>query len=426
MSRAVIWLKRDLRFRDNRVFKEAQGFREVIPVFIFDEEILTDLKVDEQRLLYIVKAIEGMEVKVYTLRGKTAEVFKYLLEKLKPDAVITQKAYSWSGEERVQEVKKLCNLYGVKFLEVFDGFLVEPESVPQRKVFTPFYNEWVKLLDLKEVEVKDVYIPDLNLPTVESILKEINFNHIAFKPEDCRERLNSFNFERYEETRNYPYMDGTSKLSPCIRFGILSVREVFKRAKVSEAFIKELAWREFWYHIKYHFPWTKGVEFQEKRRNIRWENREDYIEAFFSGKTGYPIVDAGVRQLKQEKWIHNRIRMILGSFLTKDVLVDWRIGEAFFKEHLLDYDEVVNVGNWQWIASVGADPKPLRIFNPILQARKFDPECIYIKRYLPELSSIPCEQLQDPLSYKLNYYKPIVNHHERVSIVKSMYGVSGE
>ncbi|WP_306755535.1 FAD-binding domain-containing protein, partial [Acinetobacter baumannii] len=196
---------------------------------------------------------------------------------------------------------------------------------------------------------------------------------------DCFERLRSFPFERYEELRNYPAVDGSSRLSPCIRFGVLSLRSIFKTAQGrSEQFIKVLAWREFWYHIAYNFPQTKDLEFQEKRRNIRWENSQEYIQAFFEARTGYPIVDAGIRQLKEEKWLHNRMRMIVGSFLTKVLLIDWRIGEEFFKEHLLDYDEVVNIGNWQWTASVGADPKPFRLFNPILQAQRYDPQCEYI------------------------------------------------
>ncbi len=135
-------------------------------------------------------------------------------------------------------------------------------------------------------------------------------------------------------------------------------------------------------------------------------------------------MDAGIRQLREEKWLHNRLRMILGSFLTKDLLVDWRIGEKFFKYHLIDYDEVVNVGNWQWVASVGADPRPLRIFNPVLQSARFDPNCHYIKKYIPELRSVPCHELHDPITYPLPYHKPIVNHYQRLPLVKSRYGLS--
>ncbi len=425
--RAIVWLKRDLRLEDSRVFEKAREFREVVPVFIFDEEILSSLKAYDERLTYIIKALELIPVKVYTFKGKTEDVFRALLERLKPDAVITQKAYSWEGEVRDQKVRSLCSKLGVKFLEVFDGFVVKPEDVPVRKVFTPFYKEWVKRIDLNEAKVypENINVPKLDLRTFDpkELLSELSLKSIPFPPQDCHERLRSFNFMAYENTRNFPYLDGSSKLSPCIRFGVLSIRQVYKAGMQSEAFIRELAWREFWYHIRLNFPWTKGLEFQEKRRGVKWENREEFIRAFFEARTGYPIVDAGVRQLLQEKWVHNRIRMILGSFLTKDLLVDWRMGEEFFKHNLLDYDEVVNVGNWQWVASVGADPKPMRIFNPVLQSQRFDPECRYIKKYLPELSKLPCHMLHDPLTHPLPYHKPMVNHYERAAMARAIYRI---
>jgi len=421
--RAIVWLKRDLRVEDNRVFEEAKNYKEIIPVFIFDDQILADLMSYDKRLVYIINAIENIGIKVYTFKGKTLEIFKRLLDELKPDAVITQKAYSWDGEERVKQVKNLCSLYNVKFIEVFDGLLVNPELIPPKKVFTSFYKDWLKYLDLERTDVKVKNIPIIDLKTFDpkELISQLKIDTVYFKPQDCKKRLKSFDFKNYEKTRDYPYLDGTSKLSPCIRFGIISIREIFERSKESESFLRELAWREFWYHIKLNFPWTKDLEFQEKRRNIQWENNQKFIDAFLNASTGYPIIDAGIRQLIQEKWIHNRVRMILGSFLTKDLLVDWRIGEEFFKHHLIDYDQLVNIGNWQWIASVGADPNPLRIFNPILQAKRFDPNCEYIKKYIPELKNLPCHQLHDPLTYNLPYHKPIVNHYERVSIVKLKY-----
>ncbi len=420
--RALVWLKRDLRLEDNRVFEETERYKEVIPVFIFDDEILEDLKSYDERLGYLVQTIKSLNIKVYCFKGKTQEIIKMLLEVLRPDVLITQKAYTWSGEKRIQSVKALCSSMGIKFIEVLDGFLANPENIPAKKVFTSFYKEWLKHLDLRISNVKDLYIPDLKLPTVEpqDMISRLNLKNIPFRPEDCENRLNRFDFSLYEKTRDYPRLDGTSKLSPCIRFGIVSIRKIYEKGKISEAFVRELAWREFWYHIKINFPWTKDLEFQEKRRNIPWENREELIQNFMEGRTGYPIVDAGIRQLIQEKWIHNRVRMIIGSFITKDLLVDWRIGEKFFKQNLLDYDEVVNVGNWQWVASVGADPKPLRIFNPIIQSERFDPNCEYIKRYIPELSEVPCYQIHDPLKYKLPYYKPVVNHYERVKLLVSI------
>ncbi len=423
MSRAIVWLKRDLRLKDNRVFEEASKYREVIPIFIFDEEILQEHKAYDERLSFLIEAVSNLPVKVYLFRGKTEEIFKKVLTILKPDAVITQKAYTWDGEIRVSKIRALCKEFGTEINEVFDGFLSKLESIPERKVFSPFYRKWLEYLDLRVSVNIDFYVPELNLPEIDinTMIRELSLKSSSFDVNSCLDRFNNFNYENYEKTRDFPYLDGTSKLSPCIRFGIISLREIFNRAKISETFVKELAWREFWYHIKLHFPWTKDMEFQEKRRRIEWENKDEFIEAFMEGRTGYPIIDAGIRQLKEEKWMHNRVRMIVASFLTKDLLVDWRIGEKFFKHHLIDYDQVVNIGNWQWVASVGADPKPLRIFNPIIQSQKFDPHCEYIKKYLPELSKVPCHMLHDPIKNKLPYHKPIVNHYERVLKAKLAY-----
>jgi len=240
--------------------------------------------------------------------------------------------------------------------------------------------------------------------------------------------LRLFRFNAYEKTRNLLYMDGTSKLSPYLRFGVLSLREilnwVIEETGLNSQYVKELAWREFWYHIKLNFPLMRDLEFQEKRRGIQWKGDDKFLEAIRSAETGYPIIDAAIRQLISEGWMHNRARMILASFFTKDLLLDWRLGEGFFKEHLLDYDEVVNIGNWQWNASVGPDPKPLRIFNPILQAQRFDPEATFIKGYIPELGHIPAHMLHNPLKYELPYPRPIVDHYKRLPLIKRvfMYG----
>ncbi|MCX8059565.1 MAG: DNA photolyase family protein, partial [Aquificaceae bacterium] len=358
--RAVYLFKRDLRVEDNRGFSYAcQRHQEVLPLFIFDPQILEELKVQGERLSYLVKAVEQLseKIKLYCLYGKTEDCLREIFRVFRPSHLYTTSSYSWSGRERNQLVRRVCHDFGVEYVEVFENFLVRPESVPPRKVYTPFYQEWSKRVDVQVAERPSPKVPELPLPTLEQVKPLLKLRPFeAFDPRACKERLESFPFESYEELRNYPALDGASKLSPCIRFGLLSLREIYRQAQGrSEQFVKELGWREFWYHVALHFPEVKDTEFQEKRRGIPWENREEHIQAFLEGTTGYPIVDAGVRQLLQEKWLHNRVRMILASFLAKVLLVDWRIGEAFFKEHLLDYVEVVNVGNWQWSASVGAD-----------------------------------------------------------------------
>ncbi len=208
-----------------------------------------------------------------------------------------------------------------------------------------------------------------------------------------------------------------------IRFGLVSIREVLAAARktlpVDSQYVKELAWREFWYHIRHHFPWTENLEFQEKRQGLKWLNRDEDIRRVEEARTGYPVIDAALNQLKQEGWMHNRARLIVASFLTKDLLIDWRFGERLFRKYLLDYDEVVNTGNWQWSASVGADPRPLRVFNPQLQARRYDPECRYIKKYIPELKKFSPDRIH---SLEIpGYYPLVVDHRSAVIRLKQVY-----
>jgi deoxyribodipyrimidine photo-lyase len=218
--------------------------------------------------------------------------------------------------------------------------------------------------------------------------------HPYFTMEFGRKRLADFPFEIYDDTRNFPAIDGSTRLSPYIRFGVFSIREVYHAVKQrSSTIVSELAWREFWYHIAHHFPTIYELEFQEKRRGIAWENDPYLISKIEQAETGYPLVDAALRQLYETNWMHNRLRMVVASFITKNCLIDWRWGEKLFKRYLIDYDEAVNYGNWQWSASVGPDPKPLRIFNPLLQSEKFDYEAKFIKKYIPELRDISAERI---------------------------------
>jgi len=246
--------------------------------------------------------------------------------------------------------------------------------------------------------------------------------HPYFNIDFWSTRLKSFDFVHYEDYRNDLDKDGTSRLSVYLRFWIFSVREVYLKVRdVSHTYVSELAWREFWQHINYYFPYTKKYEFQEKRRNIAWRNDKILFEKWCNGETGYPIVDAAMKQLKETNWMHWRARMIVASFLTKDLLIDWRLWEAHFQKYLLDYDENVNFGNWQWSASVWADPKPLRIFSPILQSQKFDKNAKFIRKYLPSLEDEDLKAIHDPIENDLNYIGIIVNHKEAQRLAREEY-----
>ena len=236
-----------------------------------------------------------------------------------------------------------------------------------------------------------------------------------------RDRMNR-DLSHYDELRNLPAVDGSTRLSPYIRFGIFSVREIYAKMKDNPVLLSEIIWREFWYHIAYYFPFTYQIEFQERRRSIDWKRDKSSYEweMFQRGKTGYPLVDAAIRQLIETNWMHNRLRMVVASFLTKNLGIDWRLGEKWFKKYLIDYDEAVNYGNWQWSASVGADPKPVRIFNPLLQSEKFDTECKFIKKYIPELADIDPKRIHT-LELQGVYISPLVDQKMSAADARARY-----
>jgi deoxyribodipyrimidine photo-lyase len=236
-----------------------------------------------------------------------------------------------------------------------------------------------------------------------------------------KERMNR-DFSQYDELRNLPAVDGSTRLSPYIRFGVFSIREVYKKVSQNPVLLSEIIWREFWYHIAYYFPCTYDMEFQEKRRTIKWRTDIDSFDyqKFEKGETGYPLVDAAIKQLIKTNWMHNRLRMVVASFLTKNMGFDWKVGEKWFKKYLIDYDEAVNFGNWQWSASVGADPKPVRIFNPLLQSEKFDTEAKFIKKYLPELSEVSPKDIHE-LNLVGRYTRPIVDQKISASEARERY-----
>lgn len=433
---ALFWFKRDLRVQDNTgLYHAANENKEVLCVYVLEDDILSRYSRDSKRLAFFVDALRNLESELrklgsylYVAMGKAEEVIPELVKLHKIDTVYTNRAYGFAGVKRDLGVEHKCRAEGIAYKKYEDTFLVPPGDVDQRKVFTPFYKLWQgrNKRTILELNLEDIKSPALEITPAEEILGRISGTKNELWPIDLPEkRLSEFDYEEYGEKRDFPYMDGTSRMSPYLRFGIISVRKLYKAAAGSSEnsgiFISELAWREFWYHIMHYFPDTREHEFQEKRRSIRWINNESWFRAWKEGRTGYPIVDAGMRQLEEEGWMHNRVRMIVGSFLTKDLLTDWRWGDRHFFDHLIDYDETVDIGNWQWVASCGADPKPLRIFNPLLQSERFDPDCVYIKKYIPELSDVEPEKIHNPLTYKLPYVTPIVNHYEMRNLAQEAF-----
>lgn len=426
---SIFWFRQDLRVHDNTgLFEAVSNSKEVLPIFILDTNIIGNFWwLHDQKFGFIREAVEHVSQelqklwgnKVIVFHGKCEKIIPQLVKKYDIECIYTNTSYGTYGKSRDIKVAEQCNC---RFESHKDFLLTEPHEVEQRKVFTPYYKLWQKAdFDTQELELTRF----CQLQSEEQGEAKDYISHPShpyFTIEFWKQRLTKYITKEYQDIRNQLDIDGTSRLSPYLRFWVFSVRQIYNIAlPISETYISEMAWREFWWQIYYNFPNTQHEEFQEKRRHILWSQDAELFEKWCKGETGYPIVDAAMRQLNKTNWMHGRARMIVASFLTKDLHIDWRLWEKYFREKLLDYDEAVNLWNWQWSASVWADPKPLRIFNPSLQSEKFDPQAIYIKKYLPEVASEDIQDIHNPLEWNLSYLKPIVDHRIETKKARELY-----
>ena len=444
MKKAIFWFRQDLRIYDNRGLIQAiDDSDELLPLFILDTNIIPDfLWLEDQKFLFLKEALVNLDKELQNIwlrltifHGEPKRVIEKLTSDIENYQVYANRSYSGYWKKRDDSIELFCMSKWWELILHSDYLMLEPEEVEQRKVFTPFYKLWKKKLVEKDIAPQKCVNSDTKqLIIAPDFLKQKNWiynkssmiresvqdfldekmpwwKHPYFTMDFWKQRLEKFNYRVYDDYRNDLDKDGTSRLSVYLRFWIFSIRELYQHAKEkSESYISELAWREFWQHIDYYFPFTKEYAFQQKKRYIRWEHNEYNFQRWCEWKTGYPVVDAAMKQLVETNWMHWRARMIVASFLTKDLLIDWKWGEAFFKKHLLDYDENVNYWNWQWSASIWADPKPLRIFSPILQSTKFDPNATFIHKYIPELIGQDLKAIHDPLKYDLKYIPLVVDH----------------
>ena len=411
----LFWFRRDLRLNDNRGLYEALiADKEVLPIFIFDQEILNKLPKDDARISYIHQELENINKQLNEIGssltvciGRPNEVFSALSKKHEIDTVLCNHDYEPYAIQRDQEIKELLSSKNIGFKSYKDQVIFERNEITKKdgtpyKVYTPYSKKWLEAFEINGIQ----YFPsednltkcikkDFNqLPT----LAEIGFKKSSIKVASYK--VSSKLIDTYEETRNFPAKNSTSRLGTHLRFGTVSVRKMVEKAAKSNniTFLKELIWREFFMQILWHFPQTTKHSFKPKYDRILWKNNENDFEAWCKGKTGYPLVDAGMRELNQTGFMHNRVRMLVGSFLCKHLLIDWRWGEAYFAEKLHDYEQSSNVGNWQWVAGCGVDAAPyFRIFNPTTQIQKFDKELNYIQKWVPEFQ-------------ELTYDSPIVEH----------------
>jgi deoxyribodipyrimidine photo-lyase len=414
-SVSVFWFRRDLRLHDNAgLYHALKAGRPVVPVFIFDTTILDQLSDRrDKRVQFIHNALCGMQQElqatgstIHTLTGTPADCFRKLAETYNISAVYTNHDYEPAAIKRDNEICELLNSIGIEFHTYKDQVIFERNEVIKDNgspytVFTPFSRKWKEKLNdfyLKSYPVEKYILNMLPQPPVPMpTLAELGFESVD--PGTLPPVLDKEIARNYERTRDMPALPGTTRLGVHLRFGTISVRSLAADAlKLNSVFLNELIWREFFMCILWHFPHVVNGAFKKEYDRIKWRNNEEEFERWCTGQTGYPIVDAGMRELNETGFMHNRIRMIVASFLTKDLLIDWRWGEAYFASKLLDYELSANNGNWQWAAGCGCDAAPyFRVFNPTLQTKKFDPDLKYIRHWVPEYA-------------ELTYAAPIVAH----------------
>ena len=412
----IFWFRRDLRLNDNAgLYHALKAGLPVLPIFIFDKNILNKLEDKaDRRVEFIHTALVEMQTalvktgsSLLIFHATPEEAFNNLFEKYKVDKVFTNHDYDPYAIQRDRAVADFLSSTGSALQSFKDQVIFEKDEVLKDDgkpytVFTPYSRKWkttLKHFDLKLYPTEKYFHNFFKLPET----RIHSLNSIGFKSNDKMYPPKELNEElvlKYQDERNFPAKPGTSKLGVHLRFGTVSIRQVAQQCiGLSETFLNELIWRDFYQMILWHFPHVgNGKAFKPAYDNIEWRKDEGEFEKWCNGQTGYPIVDAGMRELNATGFMHNRVRMIVASFLTKHLLLDWRLGEAYFAEKLLDFDLAANNGGWQWAAGSGCDAAPyFRIFNPYLQTKKFDPDLEYINKWVLELN-------------ELNYPKPIVEH----------------
>ena len=413
---SIFWFRRDLRLHDNAgLYHALKSGHPVLPIFIFDKNILDKLEDKKDgRVEFIHKVLTEMQVELNKLGstllvkyGTPEDIFPALMNQYDVSAIYTNHDYETYAHTRDTNVCEYAMAEGVEFKTFKDQVIFEKNEVlsglgTPYTVFTPYSRKWKEKLSDSHLESypNDAYFD--NFLKIDAVaipsLEIMGFKEVGryFPSNEVRENI----IKNYAEQRDFPGIEGTSRLSVHLRFGTVSIRELVRKAKdMSQTWLSELIWRDFYFNIIYHFPQVgQGHAFRKDYEKIQWRNNEQEFQLWCEGKTGYPIVDAGMRELNTTGFMHNRVRMIVASFVIKHLLIDWRWGEAYFARKLIDYDLSANNGGWQWAAGSGCDAAPyFRVFNPRLQTEKFDKNLDYIKKWIPELNS-------------LDYPQPIVDH----------------
>ena len=476
LSYGIHWFRRDLRIAGNPAllwnWQKLEG--RVLGLFCFDKKFLARDDISQNRFAFFLETLKDLKSQLRACGGDLLvldtgpeEAFAQLFGKLKqhrisfPESISYNRDYEPYAVQRDAKMDKLFKQeYGIAVHSERDHLLIEPHEIsrdgpkPFYSVYSPFQRSWIKTFQkdsvqerialqnrgfkfLKDLEADQLDPTLFNLTWKKLLGQKINIEDVFDRYHKktlagiditlpkagalrAYEKIRTFRKKAlgdYDEARDIPSIPGTSQMSIFLKNGSITIAQIIAACKLSDGkYLNELIWREFYYHILSHRPDVETGAFHEKYDKLKWQNKESYFKAWQDGMTGYPIVDAGMRQLKETGWMHNRVRMIVASFLTKDLLIDYRWGELHFMKLLLDGDLAPNNGGWQWAASTGCDPQPyFRIFNPILQSERFDPDGTYIRRFVPELKDFDAKEIHEPWNSakKTSYPKPIVNHADQ-------------
>ena len=413
---ALFWHRRDLRIDDNKGLFEALKQNEIVhPIFIFDKSILDKLPKNDQRILFIYQEIESLKKSYQNLGSdlwvyysEPSEIIPKIAQELNCSSVYFNNDYEPYALQRDQEIQVSLNNIKIEFIGNKDHVIFEKNEVLKDDgkpytIFTPYSRKWKA--NLKEEDLREYSIEKHSGNLVQKQQEEalITLEEMVFESKvlhDFPDRIAKNEIlKNYHLSRNFPAVKGTSKLSLHLRFGTISIRKLALIAREqNETYLNELIWRDFYQMIIFHFPKSAENSFKTQYDKIIWEKNEVHFDSWCTGKTGYPIVDAGMRELNATGFMHNRVRMVVASFLTKHLLLDWRLGAAYFAEKLLDFELASNTGGWQWAAGCGCDAAPyFRVFNPQAQQEKFDKSLEYIKKWVPEYGTS-------------SYPEPIIEH----------------
>jgi deoxyribodipyrimidine photo-lyase len=407
----IFWFRRDLRLEDNvGLFFALESNWPVVPLFIFDEAILDSLPKNDPRVGFIHESLSKINQQLADIgssilikKGKTLEVWQKLIEEFDIKEVFFNKDYEPYAIKRDLAICEVLKSNKISYCSYKDQVIFEEKEITKSDglpytVYTPYKNKWLEKYNatapVLEYDTKDRYSHFYQAEFLFPTLEAIGFEESSIKvmPHNLKHVGN------YHETRDFPALDSTSHLSPHLRFGTVSIRKLVNWAvRKNQVFLSELIWREFFMQIMFSFPKVVSNNFKSAYDGIQWRNDEADFKRWCSGTTGYPMVDAGMRELNATGYMHNRVRMVVASFLCKHLLINWQWGEAYFAEKLLDFELSANVGNWQWAAGTGCDAAPyFRVFNPEIQQKKFDEKGIYIRKWIPE--------------FDLGYGEPMVDH----------------